>query len=456
MNQSLFSRCLATAALIAIPLIAAVDDWPRWRGPADNGMAKGDAPIEWSETKNIAWKLAIPGRGFSSPVVWGDKIFLTTAVPSGTTNAEAPGASQERKGGKRGSGGPGGRGGGGGGMSGGAVGVEHKFVVMALDRKTGKTIWEQVAATSTPHEGHHPRYGSYASNSPVTDGKHLWVWFGSRGVYCYDLNGKLIWKKDDYKEAKMRLGFGEGTAAVISGDTLLLNFDMEQGSHFLALDKTTGKQLYRVERDEISGWSAPLVIDFQGQKQVVITATNKVRSYDLKTGKPIWECAGLGGNVIPAPVYADGIVYVMSGFRDPNLLAIKLGRTGDLTGTDAVLWTTNRGTSYTASPVLYDGRLYFVTDAGMVSCLDAKTGKPYYQQQRLPKPYSLKSSPVGVNGKLYIATENEDVVVLKMGEKFEVLSTNTLPDQSFISTPAVVEGTMYLRSETTLYAIKNK
>ena len=451
MTKPLLSRLIATTALIVIPVLAAVDDWPRWRGPADNGMAKGDAPTEWSETKNIAWKIPIPGRGFSSPVVWGDKIFLTTAVAVGQPSAEAPpqDGQGERKGGKRG---PGGRGG----MSGGAVGVEHKFVVMALDRKTGKIIWEQVAATTTPHEGHHPRYGSFASNSPVTDGKHLWAWFGSRGVYCYDLNGKLIWKKDDYKEAKMRLGFGEGTAAVISGDTLLLNFDMEQGSHLLALDKTTGKQLYRVDRDEISGWSAPLVIDFQGQKQVVITSQNKVRSYDLKTGKVIWECAGLGGNVIPAPVYSDGVVYVMSGFRDPNLMAIKLGRTGDLTGSDAVLWTTNRGTSYTPSPVLYEGKLYFVTDAGMVSCLDVKTGKPYYQQQRLPKPYSLKSSPVGVNGKLYLATENEDVVVLKMGEKFEVLATNTLPDQSFISTPAVVEGTMYLRSETTLYAIKNK
>ena len=326
---------------------------------------------------------------------------------------------------------------------------------MAINRLTGKTVWEQVATTSTPKEGHHPRYGSFASNSPVTDGKHLWAWFGSRGVYCYDLSGKLIWKKDDYKEAKMRLGFGEGTAAVIAGDTLLLNFDMEGGgSHILALNKANGKQLWRADREEISGWSAPLVINHQGTQQVVVTGTNKVRSYDLKTGKVIWECAGLGGNVIPAPVFADGIVYVMSGFRDPNLLAIKLGRTGDLTGTDAVLWTTNKGTSYTPSPVLADGKLYFVTDSGMVSCLDAKTGKPFYQQQRLPKPYSIKSSIIGTNGKLYISTENEDVVVLKMGEAFEVLATNTLTDQSFISTPAVAGGILYLRSETNLFAIK--
>ena len=196
------------------------------------------------------------------------------------------------------------------------------------------------------------------------------------------------------------------------------------------------------------------MVEFEGKKQVVISASNRVRSYDLITGKVIWECKGLGLNVIPAPVFSDGIVYVMSGFRDPNLMAIKLGRTGDLTGTDAILWNQNRGTSYTASPVLYDGKLYFVTDSGMISCLDAKTGVPYYHQQRFSKPYSLKSSPIGVNGKLYIATENEDVVVVKMGEKFEVLATNTMPDQSFIATPAVSDGVMYLRSETAIYAIK--
>ena len=416
-------KTIFACLLSVLPVIAAVDDWPRWRGPLDNGMARGTAPLQWTDTKNVAWKIDVPGRGFSSPVLWGDKLFFTNAVAVGRPKSE--------------------------------VGVEHKFTVTALDRRTGKVIWEQVAAVSTPHEGYHARYGSYASNSPVTDGKLLWTSFGSRGVYCYDLNGKLIWKRDDFKEAKTRLQFGEGTATVLSGDTLLLNFDQEAGkSNLLALDKSTGKQLWRVEREEVSGWAAPLVVEFEGKKQVVVSASNRVRSYDLTTGKVIWECKGLGLNVIPAPVFSDGIVYVMSGFRDPNLMAIKLGRTGDLTGTDAILWTQNRGTSYTASPVLYNGRLYFVTDSGMISCLDAKTGVPYYHQQRFSKPYSLKSSPIGVNGKLYIATENEDVVVVKMGEKFEVLATNTMPDQSFIATPAVSDGVMYLRSETAIYAIK--
>ncbi len=427
--------------LIACPLVAAVDDWPRWRGPEDNGMARGKAPVQWNDQKNIAWKINIPGRGFSSPVLWGDKIFLTNAIPAPKEKIEKPAEA-----GRKGNRGPGG---------GAGAGTEHKFTVMAIDRRTGKTIWEQVATVATPKEGYHQRYGSYASNSPVTDGKYLWASFGSRGVFCYDLNGKLIWKRDDFQEAKMRLQFGEGTATVLDGNNLILNFDQEGGqSNLLVLDKATGKELWRAAREESSGWSAPLVLEHGGKKQIVVTGTNKVRSYELETGKIIWECKGLGGNVIPAPVTSGGIVYVMSGFRDPNLMAIKLGKTGDLTGTDSVLWSLNRGTSYTPSPVLFENKLYFVTDSGMISCLNAKTGEPYYHQQRLPKPYSLKASLVGINGNLYISTENEDVVVVKMGEKFEVVSTNTLAEQSFIATPAVSDGVIYLRSETGLYAIK--
>ena len=187
---------------------------------------------------------------------------------------------------------------------------------------------------------------------------------------------------------------------------------------------------------------------------MVVSASNKVRSYDPATGKLIWETAGLGSNVIPAPVTANGLVYVMSGHRQPNLLAIRLGREGDLTGTDAIAWTNNRGNPYSSSPVLHENKLYFVTDSGMLSCLNALTGEAYYLQQRLPKPYNFKSSPVGANGRLYLATEDDDVVVVKMGEKYEVLATNTLADQMFIATPAIAGGSLYLRSQDALYCIR--
>jgi outer membrane protein assembly factor BamB len=417
-------------------LAADPGQWPKWRGPDDNGMARTDAPLQWSDKENIKWKATIPGRGHSSPVLWGDKIFVTTAVPIG------PAVPRARMGqSPNGDTGP---------------QPEHKFDVICLDKKTGKVIWQRTAKTAAPHEGFHQRYGSFASNSPVTDGKYVYAFFGSRGVFCYDLDGKLIWEKDLGVKMKMRLGFGEGTAPVLSGATLILNFDQEGDSFIVALDKTSGNELWRASRDEHSTWSMPLVVDYAGSKQVVVTATGKVRSYDLKTGKTIWECAGLGVNAIPAPVRQDDVVYVMTGFREPNLMAIKLGRTGDLTGSDAVLWKNTRGNSYTPSPVLYDNKLYTLTDTGMLSCYNARSGAPYYQMTRLPKPYSFKSSPVGTNGKLYMASEDGDVIVVKMGEKFEVLATNTMEDEFFVATPAIVDGEIFLRGRNTLYCISEK
>ena len=253
---------------------------------------------------------------------------------------------------------------------------------------------------------------------------------------------------------RMRLQFGEGSPTVLDGDTLYLKFDQEADSYMLALDKHTGKELWRVSRDEQSSWSPALAVMHGGRKQVVVSATAKVRSYDPASGKLIWEAAGLGSNVIPAPVAAGGLVWVMSGHRQPNLLAIRLGREGDLTATDAIAWTNDRGNSYSASPVLHDGKLYFVTDSGMLSCLNALTGEPYYRQQRLPKSYNFKSSPVGAGGKLYLATEDGDVVVVKMGETYEVLATNTLANQVFIATPAVAGGSLYLRSQDALFCIR--
>ncbi len=434
----------AALLLTCTALFAADDDWPRWRGPNDDGMARGDAPLKWSETDNIAWRASIPGRGHSSPVIWGDKIFVTTAVPAEAVAAAPPPPQPKARGG-----------GGGGGMGGGSgAGREHKFMILCLDRHTGKVLWERVAKVATPHEGYHGRYGSFASNSPVTDGKHLYASFGSRGLYCYDLNGKLVWQKD-FPPTRMRLQFGEGAATVLDGDSIYLKFDQEEGSYLVAVDKHTGKELWRVDRDEQSSWSAPLVVAHNGRKQVVVSATTKVRSYDAATGKLIWECAGLGSNVIPAPVKLGDTVLVMSGHRNPNLLAIRLGREGDLTGTDGIVWSNDRGNSYSASPLLHDNKLYFVSDNGMLSCLNARTGEAYYRQQRLPNPYNFKASPVGANGKLYLATENGDVVVAKMGETYEVLAINTLPDQMFIATPAIAGGSLYLRGRDTLYCIRD-
>jgi outer membrane protein assembly factor BamB len=441
------SSAVACAAIFLAAIasgLAPEKNWFYWRGPNTDGMAVGDAPLNWSDTKdgskNVKWKTDIPGRGNSSPVIWGDQIFVTTAVKTGSSTTPAVPAA-------------GGSGGRGFSLSTPGPQAEHKFVVMSIDRKTGKILWERTATTATPHEGYHPQYGSFASNSPVTDGKNVYAFFGSRGMYCYDMGGKLIWQKDFGVQMKMRNGFGEGMAPVVSEDKLILVFDYEGESFIVVLDKNTGKELWRVRRNEISGWAAPLVVDYKGQKQIVVNATNKVRSYDFNTGKVIWECAGLGVNAIPAPVRQDDLIFAMTGYQKPNLMAIRLGREGDLTGADAVVWTQTKGNSYTPSPVICDNKLYVLTDSGMISCYNARTGEPFYQQQRLPKTYNFKSSLVGANGKLYLASENDDVIVLRMGEKFEVLATNTMEDQIFIATPAIQDGEIFLRSQNRLYCI---
>lgn len=448
--------CLAflfTAILSVIAQAQTAAHWPQWRGPFFNGMARGDGPKTWSDTTNVKWKTEIPGRGHSTPAIWGDRIFITTAIPTGKPPAAPPttGTPQSNhvQGGERG--GQRGPGGGAGPL------VEHRFEVLCLDRKTGKILWQRTAKTATPHEGYHRAYGSFASNSPVTDGKYVYASFGSRGIYAYDFNGKLIWEKDPGVQMKMRLAFGEGTAPLLAGDRLFLVFDHEAGSSFiLALDKRNGKELWRETRDERSSWSTPLAIENGGRTEIVVSATNKVRSYDAETGKVLWESAGLGANVIPVPAYQNGMVYVMSGYRDPKLMAIKLGKQGDLTGSDAIVWSHTRGLAYTASPVLHDNKLYVVTDNGMVTAFNATSGEPYYVQTRLPKAYNLKASPVGANGKLYVATEDGDVVVLKMGEKFEVIATNHLTDQIFIATPVIAAGELYLRGQNTLFCISEK
>lgn len=417
------------------PLASA--DWMHWRGPGVNGVAESAAPVQWNDGKNIAWRTPIPGRGFSTPVIAGDRLFLTTAVSSGGGLPAEPAA-----GGRRGPGG------------GAGAGIEHRFVVMAISRSSGKVLWEQTALTAKTHEGYHRRYGSFASYAPVTDGKQVWALFGSYGLYCYTVEGKLVWKKE-MPALRMRNAFGEGGAPVLAGSRLIVKLDQEAGSFIAVFDKDTGKEIWKRDRDEQSSWSTPLVVKVDGREQIITSATNKVRAYALESGEVVWECGGLGSNVIPAPVQFKDTVIVMSGHRDPNLLAIRLGRKGDLTGSDAILYTNQRGNPYTGSPVLHEGKLYFVSDSGMVSCLDAATGKPHYLQQRLPKPYNFKSSPVAAGGNLYLAAEDGDVVVLKLGEQFEVLATNTMVDQFFVASPVVVDSTLYLRSSEALYSIRN-
>ena len=283
--------------------------WPQWRGPFATGVSRtATPPIEWSETKNVRWKVPIPGRSSSTPVVWGDRIFLLTAVatdpatmaglaPRGSVPAPSP----------------------------------HKFIVMALERKTGKTIWERVAREETPHERHQEN-GTWASSSAVTDGEIVIASFESRGLHAYDMNGTRVWEKD-LGDKRMRSQFGEGSTPALFGRYLVYVWDHQGDSFVVALDKRSGEEIWRQPRKEIDSWATPLITMVNGRAQVITGAMNQIRAYDLETGAPVWHTAGLTMNPIPSPVAEDGVAVLMSGFRGNSLKAINLAvAKGDITG----------------------------------------------------------------------------------------------------------------------------
>jgi outer membrane protein assembly factor BamB len=406
--------------------------WPQWRGPHANGISRhATPPVEWSESKNIRWKVETPGRGSSSPIVWGNRIYLTAAVPVGLTGD----AQHAPRGGLK------------------PRGV-HRFVVLAIDRKTGKTVWERVAREQEPHEAGHADNSTWASGSAITDGQQVYAYFESFGLYAYDMNGKLIWEKD-LGDKRMRNEFGEGSTPALHGNTLVIVWDHLNGESFVvALDKRDGKELWRVARDEIDTWATPLVLEVNGRAQAIVPAMNRIRSYDLQTGAVVWEGDGLTMNAIPSPVYEDGLVVLMSGFRGNDLRAVRIAEAkGNIDGTTAVAWSLDRDTPYVPSPILVDGILYFLkTNSGILFAFDAKTGKPHYQNQRLEGVPNVFASPVAAQGRLYFPGREGATVVIKAGPTFELLATNTL-DDGFDASPALVDGDMYLRGYKFLYAI---
>ena len=414
--------------------------WPAWRGPNATGVAPhADPPIEWSETVNIRWKLEIPGKGHSSPIVWGDTVFVTTAIETDKPGDEKPVEAPPQQGRRRG-----------------PRGIQPsnilQFVIFGINRSDGSIRWQKTVREELPHEGTH-KTGSWASNSAVTDGTHVYAFFGSRGLYCFDMQGNLKWKKD-LGDMTIKLSFGEGSSPVLYGDVILVNWDHEGESFITALDKKTGAQRWRMERDERTSWSTPLVVEYNGTPQVITTATHRTRSYDLATGNLIWECGGLTANTIPSPVAADGMVYLMSGFRGNALQAIRLASaSGDITDSKAIAWAYDRDTPYVPSPLLYGGTLYFLkSNSGVLSCFNAKTGKAYYGPQRLDGIAEVYASPVGAGNRVYITDRDGATLVIKHGPEFEVLAQNML-DDGFDASPAIVDNEIYLRGRSALYCI---
>jgi outer membrane protein assembly factor BamB len=415
--------------------------WPSWRGPLHTGVAPAaDPPLRWSEKENVRFKVAVPGSGLASPIVWGDAIYLMSAVPvdeaaqaKSVGEAEAKQAQQQ--------------------FPPSVAPVRQRFVVLAYSRKDGSLLWERTAVEHTPHESHHVD-ASWASASPVTDGRILVAHFGSAGTFAYDLEGKLLWKAD-LGDMSTRNGFGEGSSPAIHGDRVIVTWDHEGESFIVALSAKSGEVLWKTPRPgERTSWATPLVVAREGRVQVVVPATGKSRGYDFATGKELWSLGGMTANTIPSPVLRGSVVYLMSGFRGNMLQAIDLARAeGALEESPAVVWKHEADTPYVPSPLLYDDGLYFLKGfQNILSHLDAASGKPVREPVRLESLHNVYASPVGAAGRIYVFDRDGHATVLRHGKQHEVLAENGL-DEGADASPAIVGDTIYLRGQRHLYAI---
>jgi outer membrane protein assembly factor BamB len=408
--------------------------WAQWRGPLASGAApNANPPAEWSETKNIRWKVVLPGKGHSSPIVFGDAVYVLAAAPKGAAlpavHDSAPGVHDSVP-----------------------VTHRHEYMVLALARADGRVLWKTVVREEFPHEGGHVT-GSQVSNSPVTDGQLLYAFFGSRGLYCLDLKGKILWQKDLGKMHTLH-AHGEGSSPVVHGNKLIVNWDHEGDSFLYAFDKRSGEELWKVRRDEITSWSTPLVVEVGGKYQVIVSATKRIRGYDLETGRQIWECAGLTENVVASPVFNKGILIAGNSYYQQSMLAIRLaGAKGDITDSDHVLWSLKRNTPYVPSPLLYNDTLFVIRhNQNVLNQIDPLTGQFRSDAIRLEGIRDfIFSSPVAAAGRIYITGRDGSTEVLN-ATTGKTIAVNRLKD-SFSASAALAGNDLYLRGEQFLYCI---
>jgi outer membrane protein assembly factor BamB len=426
----MFCVCAGSAAALH-----ARENWPQWRGPASQGVSTETAvPTEWAADKNIVWKAELPGRGHSSPVVWGDRIFLTTAIEGEVV----PGAKavEHTVGGQKF-------------VHPDSVGADrkHTLKVLALDAKTGKVAWVQTAYEGTVYDARHRR-SSFASPTAATDGVMVYAYFGPEGLYAYDMNGKPVWK---VVETFATLGLGTGTSPVVYRDLVIIQRDENEGqqSSLAAYDKKSGKEVWRTKRPVQVSWATPVIVTAGGRTELVTNGTEFVIAYDPATGKELWRTKGVESNAIHTPLVGQGVVIVTAGFPAKKAIAI---RPGDVPDDKRVAWEFSKGTAYVASNILVGEYVYLLTDNGIVTVLDAKTGAIKQEGVRPPVPAHFMGSPVAFNGFIALTSEEGDTFLLKAGPSPEVVRTNKL-DEPVYTSPAIANGRIYIRGEKHLFAI---
>jgi outer membrane protein assembly factor BamB len=448
-DWKLNSKALSMVAAVALcgglnssSLLAGEANWPQFRGPGALGITTNkDLPENWSASENVAWKAEISGRGWSSPIVWGDRVFLTTAVNSGASEAPKKGL---YIGGERPN----------------APRLEHEWKLVCLDLSSGKARWERVVHRGEPAGPIHLK-NSYASETPVTDGERVYVCVGNVGVYCLDFTGREVWSKP-LEQHKIAHGWGTAASPVLHRDRLYVVSDNEEQSYLLALDKSTGKEVWRVDRDEKSNWSTPYVWE-NGQRSEIVTAgSGKVRAYDLE-GKLVWWFKGMSSITIATPYADGGLLYVTSGFivdRARPIYALRPGGSGDIslqpgqTNSSSIAWCQPLAAPYNPTTLVYDGRLYVLYDLGLLSAFNARTGELLYDRQKLPGGLRFTASPWAGNGRIYCLNEDGVTFIVRAGDRFELLHTNKLgEDDMCMATPALAGDHLLIRSAARVYCI---
>jgi PQQ-like domain len=441
-------KAIVVAAWVLAGAAISAQNWPSFRGPNASGVAEGQpTPWKWdvASGENLLWKTSVPGMAVSSPVVWGDRVFVSTAV-SGDPNA---------------------------GIKTGLYGdvkpsndvSMHSWRLLAIDKRTGKVLWDRVAHEGVPKTKRHPK-SSQASATPVTDGRHVVVSFGSEGLYAYDFDGKLLWTRDlgtlnagwfydpDYE-------WGIASSPIIWKNSVIVQCDIQKNSFIAAFDVATGSPQWRTAREEIPSWSTPTVYERDGRTELVTQATGFTRGYDPATGKELWRLSGNSEIAIPTPIIGPNLIIVTNGYTPIQpIYAIKPGASGDITlkkdqtSSESVAWSTPRGGPYIPTPVIYGDHLYVLAITGVLTSYDVRTGQRIYQQ-RVGMGGSFSASPVAADGKLYISSEDGDVYVVKAGPQYELLGSNSI-GEVLMASPAISDGTLFFRGLRNVFAIKQK
>ena len=416
-------------------------DWPQFRGPGSLGVAEEPGlPETWSETENVAWKTSIPGMGWSSPIVVGNRIFVTTVVKSGETEAPKKGL---YFGGERYD----------------IPQEEHRYVVYCVDWKTGKILWERDVYKGAPKSSRHLK-NSYASETPVSDGERLYAYFGNIGLYCFDLKGKLLWQQA-YEARKTRFGWGTAASPVVYKERLYIVNDNDEKSFLAAYDKRTGKEVWKIERETGTNWVTPYIWENEKRTEIIVPATKVVRAYDLD-GKVLWEFKGMSTIVIPTPFSKFGLLYIASGYvgdQHRPVYAIRPGAAGDISlkqgekSNDFIAWYQPQAAPYNPSPIVYGDLYYTLLDRGFFTAHDARTGREVYGKQRIdPAAGAFTSSPWAYSGKIFCLSEDGDTFVIQAGAEYKLVGKNSL-NEMCMATPAIARGSLILRTASKLYRI---